>query len=177
MVVGAPTPRPATSPSRHPTMVSVPHRRPSPFPIAGLALAALLLLAPGARGQADAGRTLHWRSIDVRARLDAQGRLHVRERQAMVFDGAWNGGERRFRLRLGQQLKLDDLSLEDSTGRLHPLQAGDLDEVGHYDWGDGHALRWRSRRPGILPSTTPSASTSWSTPSPTSCCTTGTATV
>src|SRR5207245_1133767 len=56
-------------------------------------LLAALLLAPSAgHGQA---RSLYWRSLEVSARLDADGRLHVSERQAMVFSGDWNGGERR----------------------------------------------------------------------------------
>ena len=42
-------------------------------------------------------RELHWSAMDVRARLDDSGTLHVVERQAMVFTGDWNGGERIFR--------------------------------------------------------------------------------
>jgi hypothetical protein len=40
--------------------------------------------------------------MDVRAILDADGRLHVTESQAMVFTGDWNGGERIFRVSPGQ---------------------------------------------------------------------------
>ena len=41
-------------------------------------------------------KSLYWRSVDVHARLDRDGNLHVTERQQIVFDGDWNGGERDF---------------------------------------------------------------------------------
>lgn len=112
-------------------------------------LLGLLLLAPvGLAGQeaADDGRTLHWREMVVSARLDADGRLHVRERQAMVFDGAWNGGERVFDLRWGQDLALNGVArLDPVTGARTPLVSGDLDRVDRFDWTGSETLRWRSR--------------------------------
>jgi hypothetical protein len=51
----------------------------------------LLLLVPAFA--AAQSKELHWRSLDVKARLDSQGALHVVERQAMVFTGDWNGAE------------------------------------------------------------------------------------
>ena len=73
-----------------------------------LTLAALAVLgAPAA--SAASGKTLRWRSLDVEALLDASGDLHVSERHAMVFSGAWNGGERVFRLRRGQRLTFERL--------------------------------------------------------------------
>jgi hypothetical protein len=59
---------------------------------------ALLLLAAAPLG----ARELSWDSIEVTARLDGVGTLHVRERQQFVFSGDWNGGERRFRVGMGR---------------------------------------------------------------------------
>jgi predicted amidohydrolase len=44
----------------------------------------VFLLAPAAL---PAQKSLHWRRLEVAARLDAQGVLHVAERQAIVFTG------------------------------------------------------------------------------------------
>ncbi|HEY2930518.1 MAG TPA: hypothetical protein VGK99_02145 [Acidobacteriota bacterium] len=93
-------------------------------------------------------RALHWRSVDVQARLDSEGRLHVKERQAIVFTGDWNGGERIFNIRLGQELQLNRLTRVDpETGASHDLIRGGLWRVDHYDWTGSHTLRWRSRLP------------------------------
>jgi uncharacterized membrane protein YgcG len=101
---------------------------------------------PDARGE---DRSLYWQAIDVNARLDADGRLHVTERQEMVFSGDWNGGERTFRITGGQQLEFLRLTrIDPATGVKHELVRGDLDELDHYDWsGNGETLRWRSRLP------------------------------
>jgi hypothetical protein len=112
-----------------------------------LPLTLLLALPPAA-----AARSLHWRALEVDARLDADGRLHVVERHAMVFDGDWNGGERRFELHIVQDLDLHRVSRVDPvTGTDWQLARGDLDEVDRYDWADGNVLRWRSRRPSDPP--------------------------
>lgn len=96
-----------------------------------------------ARAQA---RTLHWRAVDVEASLDRDGRLHVRERQSMVFNGDWNGGERRFDVKLGQQFQFGRLLLVDSaSGAERELRQGDLDDVDSYGWTENRTLRWRSR--------------------------------
>jgi uncharacterized membrane protein YgcG len=92
-------------------------------------------------------RELHWSAMDVRARLDDSGTLHVVERQAMVFTGDWNGGERIFRVRPGETLTLESLSRIEPDGTTVPLAKGDLSEVDHYDWTDAKTLRWRSRLP------------------------------
>src|SRR6266487_1370303 len=69
-----------------------------------------------------AEKSLHWRAMDVRARLDADGRLHVTERQAMVFTGDWNGGQRVFRVNPGQSLKLEGIwRVDPETGERKPL--------------------------------------------------------
>ena len=108
-----------------------------------------LFLAAAARGQE---KKLHWRAMDVGARLDADGRLHVTERQAMVFTGDWNGGERIFRLRPGQSLNLEGVTRVDpATGEKKALSEGDLSEVDRYGWKDRQTLRWRSRRPSDPP--------------------------
>src|SRR5690606_19672305 len=93
-----------------------------------------------------------WRALNVEARLDAEGRLRVREQHAMVFDGDWNGGERGFHLRMGQQLTLHGLTrLDRATGEAVALEAGGLDRVDEFDWVGGSTLRWRSRLPSDPP--------------------------
>lgn len=92
-------------------------------------------------------RELHWREVTVQARLDAEGRLHVRERQAMVFTGDWNGGERAFRLSDEHVLELESIKRLDPRGIEIELAAGDLALTDRYDWSDSSTLRWRSRQP------------------------------
>jgi len=101
---------------------------------------------------AAAARTLHWRSLEVAARLDADGLLHVSERQNMVFDGEWNGGERKFRVEPGQQLTFAGMARVDpTTGERTPLVDGDLSQVDHFAFVDAKTLRWRSRLPSDPP--------------------------
>ena len=92
-------------------------------------------------------RTLYWQDMQVRARLDRFGILHVSELQTMVFNGAWNGGERRFLIRSGQKLHLDGLYRIDAAGNRIPLVRGNLTRVDHYSWAGDNVLRWRSRLP------------------------------
>lgn len=93
-------------------------------------------------------RTLYWPAIDVTARLDSAGRLHVRERQEMLFNGDWNGGERVFRVELGQDLTLDRMFRVDSLGQEHVLTENDeLSAIDQFSWSSGRTLRWRSRLP------------------------------
>jgi hypothetical protein len=92
-------------------------------------------------------KSLYWRSLDVHARLDRAGDLHVVERQAIVFDGDWNGGERHFNVALGQDLDLRGITrIDPLTGARTPLKRGDLSQVDHYDWAKNQTVRWRSRR-------------------------------
>jgi uncharacterized membrane protein YgcG len=118
-----------------------------PLPVAVLALALAGLALPTAARD----RELRWRRIDVTARLDARGDLHVRETQVMVMSGDWNGGERRFRLEPGQKLRFEGLTWQDGPGTARPLVRGDLDEVGRFAFTDETTLRWRSRRPSDPP--------------------------
>ncbi|MBV8517592.1 MAG: DUF2207 domain-containing protein [Acidobacteria bacterium] len=96
------------------------------------------------------GKTLHWTSIDVDAHLDAEGYLHVVERQAMVFDGDWNGGERSFNLRGKQEITLNSVKRIDG-GREIALEEGNLDAVDRYAFTSHGVLRWRSRLPSDPP--------------------------
>jgi uncharacterized membrane protein YgcG len=115
------------------------------------ALAWTLLLIVAGAAAATAQRSLSWRALDVKARLDAGGALHIVERHAMVFTGDWNGGERTFRLLPGQQLSLAGVSrIEPSTGAPRALAAGSLDEIDRYAL-NGTTLRWRSRSPSDPP--------------------------
>lgn len=109
-----------------------------------LAVVAFASLVSAATASAE--RSLYWNEQSVRARLDAAGVLHVEEKQAIVFDGDWNGGERRFRLGVGQELQFEGMDRVDAaTGARVPLSAGSTGFVDHYDWHDSSTLRWRSR--------------------------------
>jgi hypothetical protein len=104
-------------------------------------LAAGLLAASAAQA-----RELHWKSLDVDARLDADGVLHVRERQHMVMTGDWNGGERVFRLEPGQEIVLHGMTRANGgSGPTVAMKEGSLEEVDRYAWVSGNTLRWRSR--------------------------------
>ncbi len=83
-----------------------------------------------------AQRELHWDSLDVDARLAANGVLDVTERHAMVFTGDWNGGERVFNVRPRQKLEFISLEhIEESTGRAEPLrQSIRPNAVDEYSW-------------------------------------------
>ena len=103
-------------------------------------------------GASASARTLHWRSLEVQATLDGDGVLHVLERQNIVFDGDWNGGERRFRLEPGQQLTLAGVTrIDPETGAKAPLADGSLSRVDAYSFVDSKTLRWRSRLPSDPP--------------------------
>jgi uncharacterized membrane protein YgcG len=112
-------------------------------------VSSILLALPAA---ADAQRLLHWSNFDVTAGLDAAGRLRVSERQTMVFDGDWNGGERTFRLGFAQEITIHGIyRVDPETGEEVRLQLGGLDQVDHWDWATGETLRWRSRLPSDPP--------------------------
>lgn len=111
------------------------------------ALLAALVTSAGAWA-----KELHWRALEVEARLESDGTLAISEIQRMVFTGEWNGGERKFRLGSGQRLTLDRLvRLEPGGSAGKELVRGSLDEVDRYDWAAGETLRWRSRRPSDPP--------------------------
>ena len=104
-------------------------------------------LIAGSEAGAD-GLSLYWRALDVEAELDREGRLHVAERHAMVFTGAWNGGERIFRIDFGQRFDFRRLTrIDPVTGESHRLREGSLSAVDEYQWVDRKTLRWRSRLP------------------------------
>lgn len=89
-------------------------------------------------------RTLFWKSLAVSAELDREGRLHVRETHRMVFDGAWNGGERWFRLRHGQRFEFAGLyEIDAVSGERREFVPGPMNHVGEYAWHDEYRLRWR----------------------------------
>jgi uncharacterized membrane protein YgcG len=92
-------------------------------------------------------RDLHWQLIEVKARLDDKGTLHVVERQRFVFNGDWNGGERRFRVADGQTFTFKGISRIDEAGNAIPLKTGNLAQLNCYGFLQGNVLRWRSRLP------------------------------
>src|SRR5690349_1701064 len=107
------------------------------------ALFVCLVLLGSLRAEA---RDLHWRELAVRAELQNDGTLRITERQAMVFNGDWNGGERIFRVERHQALTVHGMTRIDADGTAHDLVNGDLGTVDHY-FLDGNLLRWRSRAP------------------------------
>lgn len=92
-------------------------------------------------------RDLHWRDLTVRAELQNDGTLRVSERQAIVFNGDWNGGERRFRVEPHQILTIHGMTRTSADGTEHSLVSGDVETVDHYQLMEGNVLRWRSRAP------------------------------
>jgi uncharacterized membrane protein YgcG len=90
-------------------------------------------------------KTLHWEGLRVKATLDADGKLHVEELQQMVFSGEWNGGERRFDIRPGQEFSFEGMSRVDESGTLVPMEQGSLDDVHAWDRAGTNVIRWRSR--------------------------------
>ena len=88
----------------------------SPRRVAALCVLLTLSLPRVALAQ----RELHWDRLDVEARLDATGRLHVTETHALVFTGYWNGGERTFNIRPGQSLSFIGISRVSGGGRPRP---------------------------------------------------------
>jgi uncharacterized membrane protein YgcG len=109
--------------------------------------ALVLVLAATSAG----ARELSWDLLDVSARLDSEGKLHVRERQVMLFDGDWNGGERAFSIRGNQNLELVGIWRVEADGTRVPLTHGSLSAVDEYGWADSSRLRWRSRLPSDPP--------------------------
>lgn len=98
-------------------------------------------------------RSLYWDKLEVTARLDGDGRMHVVEHQTFVFNGAWNGGERTFNLRPGQQLTFNRLTrIDPATGAATEVRPGSLARIDRYGWDQSHTrLRWRSRLPSDPP--------------------------
>lgn len=117
-----------------------PHKFPS---LSRLFCAALFALSAVDVSAED--KRLDWRRLDVVATLDRDGRLHLVETHAMLFNGDWNGGERRFHVRLGEKIHLKRVTRIGSNGATHLLRPGDLSAVDQYAWHDSNTLRWRSR--------------------------------
>ena len=87
----------------------------------------------------------------VQATLDAEGRLHIREQQTIVFNGAWNGGERRFFLRQGHTMRFESIARVGSDGKLIQLSHGKLDRVDRWNYHGRKTIRWRARLPSDPP--------------------------
>lgn len=95
---------------------------------------------------------ISWPVMTVEARLDADGRLHLTERQVMRFTGDWNGGERSFDVRHGQAFWLLRMHRVDSaTGQRIPMREGDLSVIDGWDVVNGSTARWRARLPSDPP--------------------------
>lgn len=102
-------------------------------------------------GSAAHANELHWRTLEVRARLASNGALEVVERHTMVFSGHWNGGERTFRVEPEQRLTLRGMRRLAPDGTPHELREGALAQVDEFHWSKEHTLRWRSRLPNDRP--------------------------
>ncbi|MFA5897526.1 MAG: DUF2207 domain-containing protein [Hyphomicrobium sp.] len=116
--------------------------------IAASAVALSVVALPAA---ALAQRALHWDNVAVAAHLDAEGRLLVTETQTMVFNGDWNGGERRFNIRPRQKLRLESFDRAEGDGWKPMVRDSSLDDVDDYAFTDDTTLRWRSRLPADAP--------------------------
>ena len=113
----------------------------------GSALASSCIAALCFEAEASA-KELHWRALEVEARLEPDGTLAVSELQRLAFTGDWNGGERAFRLALGQRVALDRIvRLEPGAASGKELVRGSLDELDRYSWATSDTVRWRSRLP------------------------------
>jgi uncharacterized membrane protein YgcG len=110
-----------------------------------------LLVVFGAPEAAAQPKTLRWTRLAVAAHLDSDGRLHVEERQSIVFNGDWNGAERDFPVSLEHEFNFDRISRIDESGGIVPLRKSDsLDGVDEFRLF-GSLLRWRSRLPDDPP--------------------------
>jgi len=63
----------------------------------------------------------------------------------MVFNGDWNGGERRFNIRPRQELRLESLERAEGGRSIAMVRDSSLDDVDDYAFTDDTTLRWRSR--------------------------------
>ena len=118
-------------------------------------LTLLLALTPTLQSDAQyVPRSLHWPRIDVTAQLDADGRLHVVERQTILYSGNWNGGERRFDLDPGQDLtdlRLRRLAQDPEGGPPRVVEMEEVNripgEIDQWTVVNDSTVRWRSRLP------------------------------
>lgn len=94
-----------------------------------------------------AQRELHWDSLDVTARLQADGTLNVVEAQTLVLTGDWNGGEGTFNIRPRQQLSLTGIFRDGPRGWQPLTEDSSLDEVDDYAWAAAEADRAAAGRP------------------------------
>ncbi|MEQ1692290.1 MAG: DUF2207 domain-containing protein, partial [Gemmatimonas sp.] len=118
-----------------------------PHSLAVMQVVAFTLLSVSAPSAHAQERTLSWPDFIVTARLDADGTLHVSERQRMRFSGEWNGGERRFNVGFAQRFDFGEIvRIDSATGRPHAMIAEQLDVIDGYGWADNRTLRWRSRK-------------------------------
>jgi uncharacterized membrane protein YgcG len=112
-------------------------------------LLALTLLAAALPALA---KSLHWPSMEVTARLEANGDLRIKEILVYQFDGDWNGGERSWNLRPGQSVTIQSMHrIDPASGARVALEEGSLDEVNHWKETSPGVLRWRARRPSDPP--------------------------
>ena len=111
----------------------------------------LIALAVSARPVMAQERTVHWDRLDVEARLDRQGTLHVAETQVMRFWGVANGGERTIRLAGRQSLAVDGVDVDRGAGWTALRKDRSLDDVDDYAVVGRSTIRWRSRLPSAAP--------------------------
>ena len=97
------------------------------------------------------GRSLFWQDINVQARLDETGRIHIREQQTIVFTGKWNGGERKFFIRPGHKMRFESIARIGSSGEEILLTRGSLGLVDRWNHNGKSAIRWRARLPSDPP--------------------------
>jgi hypothetical protein len=108
----------------------------------------IVLLAAALLAAAAFARDLSWRALDVKARLDEEGSLHVVERHTMVFSGDWK--RRRSATSVSSPARAcASKMLAPDRSRRHgpraPARRAARPRPVHVEGQE--ALRWRSRRP------------------------------
>jgi uncharacterized membrane protein YgcG len=113
-----------------------------------LPLLTLLLCTTVAHPLTAAAKSLDWKKFEVQAHLENDGDVTIKEEQTIVFDGDWNGGERRFDVAEGRSVDLISIQhWSPSVNGWIPVERGELSKVDRYQWTSSDTIRWRSRLP------------------------------
>lgn len=90
---------------------------------------------------------VRWQDLEVHARLDADGVLHVTEKVSLSAIGEVTTVERDFRGWIGTEIRVDRIArLDASGGEVQALSLGALDTADRYQLVDeGSTLRWSLR--------------------------------
>lgn len=126
--------------------------------LAALAAASLLVLraeaasvdstALSSPASAPTEAEVQWKDIEIRARLDGDGVLHVTELVWLEAIGDVTTVERFVRGWVGTGVQVSRVARIEASGReARVLSQGSLDAADRYEWVDGQSLRWSVRGP------------------------------